>query len=143
MQTSVLQTRSRPVTPFRFESPRIRPTSARSFGKISAVSPEMHAVFDHLTRIATTDLTVTFIGETGTGKDVLAHALHDASARAGGPFVVFDCGAVPPNLAESELFGHERGAFTDAVAKHTGAFERARGGSLFLDEIGELPLDLQ
>src|SRR5262249_1806056 len=83
------------------------------------------------------------IGETGTGKDVTAHAVHEASARANAPFVVFDCGAVPPNLVESELFGHERGAFTGAHSEHQGAFERAEGGTLFLDEIGELPLDLQ
>src|SRR4029078_1953027 len=87
--------------------------------------------------------TVTLIGETGTGKDVLAHAIHDTSLRPDGPFIVFDCGAVPANLVESELFGHERGAFTGAHAEHPGAFERARGGTLFLDEIGELPLDLQ
>jgi transcriptional regulator with PAS, ATPase and Fis domain len=86
---------------------------------------------------------VTLVGETGTGKDVLAHALHDNSARAGSPFVVFDCGAVAANLAESELFGHERGAFTGAHASYAGAFERAEGGTLFLDEVGELPLDLQ
>jgi DNA-binding NtrC family response regulator len=83
------------------------------------------------------------MGETGTGKDVLAHAIHDASARAKQPFVIFDCGAVPPNLIESELFGHERGAFTGASSEHAGAFERAQGGTLFLDEIGELPLELQ
>jgi transcriptional regulator with PAS, ATPase and Fis domain len=94
-------------------------------------------------RYAPTDVSVTLIGETGTGKDVLARAIHAQSARMNRPLVVFDCGAVAPNLAESELLGHERGAFTGAVATHTGAFERADGGTLFLDEIGELPLDLQ
>lgn len=94
-------------------------------------------------RLAVTNITVTLIGETGTGKDVLAHAIHNASPRAAAPFVVFDCGAVPANLIESELFGHERGAFTGAHAEHAGAFERASGGTLFLDEIGELPVDLQ
>jgi DNA-binding NtrC family response regulator len=88
-------------------------------------------------------VTLTITGETGTGKDVLAHAVHEAGPRAGNPFVVFDCGAVPANLVESELFGHEKGAFTGAHAEHAGAFERAKGGTLFLDEIGELPLDLQ
>jgi two-component system response regulator FlrC len=103
----------------------------------------MHEVFDVLGRFAPTDVTVTLIGETGTGKDVLAHALHAQSSRASGPFVVFDCGSVAANLAESELLGHERGSFTGAINAHLGAFERAHGGTLFLDEIGELPLDLQ
>jgi transcriptional regulator with PAS, ATPase and Fis domain len=94
-------------------------------------------------RYAPADVSVLLFGETGTGKDVLAHEIHLQSARAQASFVVFDCGAVAPNLAESELLGHERGAFTGAVAPHAGAFERARGGTLFLDEIGELPLDLQ
>jgi DNA-binding NtrC family response regulator len=112
-------------------------------GSLTALSPLMYEVFALVERFAPTGITVLLSGETGTGKDVLAHALHRASAAAAGPFVVFDCGAVPPNLVESELFGHERGAFTGALAEHTGAFERARGGTLFLDEIGELPLDLQ
>jgi DNA-binding NtrC family response regulator len=100
-------------------------------------------VFDALDRIAGTDVTVTLLGDTGAGKEVLARTLHQRSRRAEGPFVVFDCGAVAPNLAESELLGHERGAFTGAVSAHAGAFERADGGTLFLDEIGELPLELQ
>jgi DNA-binding NtrC family response regulator len=103
----------------------------------------MHEVFDVLERIGSTEVSVVLIGETGSGKDVLARAIHQHSARADGPFVIFDCGAVAPNLAESELFGHERGAFTGAVRAHAGAFERADRGTLFLDEIGELPLDLQ
>jgi DNA-binding NtrC family response regulator len=115
----------------------------RTFGALSAHSAAMGAVFDLVERFATTDVTVLFAGETGAGKDVLAHALHAHSARASGPFVLFDCGAVAANLTESELFGHERGAFTGALTLHEGAFERAHGGTLFLDEIGELPLDLQ
>jgi DNA-binding NtrC family response regulator len=103
----------------------------------------MHEVFDLVERFARTDVTVTFVGETGAGKDVLSHVLHEQSARARAPFVVFDCGSVAANLAESELLGHERGAFTGAVSAHEGAFERAHGGTLFLDEVGELPLDLQ
>jgi transcriptional regulator with PAS, ATPase and Fis domain len=103
----------------------------------------MQEVFDVLCRFAPTEMTVTLLGETGTGKDVLANAIHEESARAMGPFAVFDCGAVAATLAESELLGHERGSFTGAVAAHTGAFERAHGGTLFLDEIGELALDLQ
>src|SRR5260221_235394 len=116
---------------------------AQRFGRVAATSPLMTEVFLVLRRLARTDVTLTLIGETGTGKDVAAHAVHEASARAGAPFVVFDCGAVAPNLVESELFGHERGAFTGAHVEREGAFERARGGTLFLDEIGELPLDLQ
>ena len=115
----------------------------RRFGQVSAVSPPMIEVLELLGGLSRTAVTVTLIGETGTGKDVLARAIHDESTRATGPFVVFDCGAIAPNLAESELFGHERGAFTGAHSKHPGVFERARGGTLFLDEIGELPLDLQ
>lgn len=105
--------------------------------------PIMQHVLATLSRLASTELTILLIGETGSGKDVLAEAVHEHSARANGPFTVFDCGSVAPNLAESELFGYERGAFTGAVATHLGAFERAHGGTLFLDEIGELPLALQ
>jgi DNA-binding NtrC family response regulator len=117
--------------------------TVRRFGKVVARSPGMHKVLDVLERVARTDVTVTLLGETGSGKDVLARALHEHSPRASGPFVVFDCGSVAANLAESELLGHERGAFTGAVSAHAGAFERAQGGTLFLDEVAELPLDLQ
>jgi DNA-binding NtrC family response regulator len=103
----------------------------------------MQQVLGTLMRLAQTELTITIIGETGTGKDVIAQGIHEHSARRSKPFVVFDCGAVAANLAESELFGHERGAFTGALATYAGAFERAHGGTLFLDEIGELPMDLQ
>ena len=113
------------------------------FGEAVGVSPAMRRVFALLSRIAPTDLTITILGETGTGKDVLARAVHRASPRAEAPFVVFDCGAVAPTLIESQLFGHERGAFTGAHEDRQGAFERAQGGTLFLDEIGELSLDLQ
>jgi transcriptional regulator with PAS, ATPase and Fis domain len=100
-------------------------------------------VFGVLERIAATDLTVLIGGETGSGKDVIARAIHKSSPRAKGPFVVFDCAAVAPNLIESELFGHVKGAFTGADANREGAFERAHNGTLFLDEIGELSIDLQ
>jgi len=106
-------------------------------------SRAMRQVFELLQPLARADVSVTLIGETGTGKDVLARIIHQQSPRVDSPFVVFDCGAVAANLAESELLGHERGAFTGALAVHEGAFERADGGTLFLDEIGELPLDLQ
>jgi DNA-binding NtrC family response regulator len=121
----------------------IPPSGASAFGEVVGRSSRMRQIFGVLERIAPTDLTVTLIGQTGTGKDVFARSIHKASPRARGPFVVFDCGAVAPNLIESELFGHERGAFTGAVAERAGAFERAHGGTLLLDEIGELALDLQ
>jgi transcriptional regulator with PAS, ATPase and Fis domain len=117
--------------------------AARQFGGIAARSAAMHDLLDTLERFARTDVTITLVGETGAGKDVVAHALHAESARRDGPLVVFDCGSVAANLAESELLGHERGAFTGAVTTHAGAFERAHGGTLFLDEIAELPLALQ
>jgi transcriptional regulator with PAS, ATPase and Fis domain len=121
---------------------RLQATSTR-FGDVLGASPRMRELFADLDRIAATDLTLLIEGETGTGKDAIAEAVHRASARAEGPFVVFDCGAVAPNLAESELFGHERGAFTGAVGSRAGVFEEAHRGTLFLDEIGELPKDLQ
>jgi transcriptional regulator with PAS, ATPase and Fis domain len=114
-----------------------------SFGDVVGRSLRMREVFGVLERIAATDLTVLIGGETGSGKDVIARAIHKASPRAKGPFVVFDCAAVAPNLIESELFGHVKGAFTGADANREGAFERAHNGTLFLDEIGELSLDLQ
>ena len=116
---------------------------ARTFGKVSSVVPAMHEVFDLLERLSPGDVTISLTGETGSGKDVLAHMVHQVSPRRDAPFVVFDCGAVAANLAESELLGHERGSFTGALGTHPGAFERAQGGTLFLDEVGELPLDLQ
>jgi DNA-binding NtrC family response regulator len=125
----------------------VRPGASAStvgrFGRLSTRSTAMGDVFDTLERFARTDVTITLTGNTGVGKDVLAHTLHEESVRSDGPLVVFDCGSVAANLAESELLGHERGAFTGAVSAHAGAFERADGGTLFLDEIAELPLDLQ
>ncbi len=103
----------------------------------------MTRMFQLLEPLARSEITLTLMGETGTGKDVLARHVHQRSPRAEKPFVVFDCGAIAANLAESELFGHERGAFTGAHSAHAGAFERAHTGTLFLDEIGELPLELQ
>ena len=113
------------------------------FGELLGQSPCMRALFADLARIAATDLSLLLEGETGTGKDVAAESVHHASLRSEQPYVVFDCGAVAPSLAESELFGHERGAFTGAVTSRPGIFEQAHGGTLFLDEIGELPKDVQ
>jgi transcriptional regulator with GAF, ATPase, and Fis domain len=113
------------------------------FGDVLGGSPRMRELFADLERIAPTDLALLVEGETGTGKDLVAESVHRASPRAEQPFVVFDCGAVSPTLAESELFGHERGAFTGAVNARPGVFEQAHGGTVFLDELGELPKDLQ
>jgi DNA-binding NtrC family response regulator len=113
------------------------------FGALVGASGPMREVFSQLERVAATDATVLIEGETGTGKEGAAQAIHDASPRAAGPFVVVDCGAIPANLLEAELFGHEAGAFTGAADRRIGAFEDASGGTVFLDEIGELPLELQ
>ena len=121
----------------------VLPSDKTWFGAAIGKSLAMRSIFGVLERIAQTDATVLFEGETGTGKDVLARAIWTESARAQGPFVVVDCGAVTYALLESELFGHERGAFTGAIAARQGAFELADGGTVFLDEIGELPLDVQ
>ncbi len=129
----------RPST-FRVE---VLPSERTEFGKVLGESLAMRTIFGVLERIARTDATVLLEGETGTGKDLLARAVWQASPRAGKPFIVVDCGAVTYSLLESELFGHERGAFTGAVATRQGAFELAEGGTVFLDEIGELPLDVQ
>ena len=106
-------------------------------------SAPMRELFSMLERVAPKDITILLEGESGTGKEKLAEAIHLRSPRAQKPLVVFDCAAVPPSLMESELFGHERGAFTGADSRRVGRFEEARGGTLFLDELGELPLDLQ
>jgi len=112
-------------------------------GELVGASVEMRAVYAVLERAARSDATVLVLGETGTGKDVAARSLHAISPRAKGPFVPIDCGAIPENLIESELFGHVKGAFTGAIANRVGAFEEAAGGTLFLDEIGEMPLSMQ
>src|SRR5258706_9005519 len=119
-------------------------SSERSaFGGLIGESAIMREVFSQLERVAASEATVLIEGETGTGKEGAAEAIHDASARVDQPFVVVDCSAIPANLLESELFGHEAGAFTGAVDRRIGAFEEASGGTLFLDEIGELPGELQ
>lgn len=106
-------------------------------------APVMRELFEQLRLVATSDVTVLIRGETGTGKELAARALHAESPRAHGPFVALNCGAIPEGLLESELFGHEKGAFTGAVARKVGRFERAAGGTLFLDEIGDLPRPMQ
>ncbi|HEY8041902.1 MAG TPA: sigma 54-interacting transcriptional regulator [Polyangiaceae bacterium] len=129
----------------------IEPTAERrvdvgwsdSFGPLVGRSPRMRRVFGVLERIAPTPLSVLLLGETGTGKEVVAKAIHEASPRRKEPFVVVDCGSIPPTLAESILFGHEKGSFTGASERRKGALAEADRGTLFLDELGELPLDLQ
>jgi DNA-binding NtrC family response regulator len=118
-------------------------TTATRFGRLIGSSHAMRRLYPVCERLARSDVPVVIEGETGTGKEVLAEAIHEASSRQRGPFVVFDCTAVPPTLVESELFGHERGAFTGAVGARRGVFEQAHGGTLLIDEIGDLELTLQ
>ncbi len=113
------------------------------FGALVGRSVGMRELFALARRAASSSLSVVILGETGTGKDLLARAIHDHSPRAAGPYQVFDCGAVAPTLIEAALFGHVRGAFTGADSERAGVFEHASGGTLFLDELGELPLHLQ
>ncbi len=115
----------------------------KRFGEIIGACPSMIEVFRKLQKVACTDINVLITGETGTGKELIARELHRRSNRAAGPFTVVNCGAIPENLIESEMFGHVRGAFTGAVASRPGKFQQADGGTLFLDEIGELTPQLQ
>ncbi|MBL8814355.1 MAG: sigma-54-dependent Fis family transcriptional regulator [Planctomycetaceae bacterium] len=114
-----------------------------SFGEIVGESPAMLKLYGQLTQIAPTDSSVLITGESGTGKELVARSIHRRSRRASGPFVAVNCSAIPEALLESELFGHRKGAFTDARQERTGLFVNAHGGTLFLDEIGELPLSMQ
>ncbi len=123
--------------------PTMVPSEATAFGPLIGRSRAMRSVFALLERTASTKATVLIVGETGTGKEWVAKAIHAASDRKDRPLIVIDCSAIPHNLIESELFGHVRGAFTDAHGDRAGAFEAANGGTLFLDELGELPIDLQ
>jgi formate hydrogenlyase transcriptional activator len=115
----------------------------RQFDHIVGNSPALESTLAEVQRVAPTDSTVLVLGETGTGKELIAHAIHNLSPRCGCPFIKLNCAAIPFDLLESELFGHEKGAFTGAVAQKLGRFEMADTGTLFLDEIGDLPLALQ
>jgi two-component system, NtrC family, response regulator GlrR len=125
------------------EAIKLQPFGKNWFGKVYGGSPAMTELFALLSQVAPTESTVLLQGETGTGKELIAEAVHGASMRADGPFVVVDCGALPRELMAAELFGHTRGAFTGATSAKRGLVDEANGGTLFLDEIGELPLDLQ
>ena len=113
------------------------------FGAIIGRHPRMQDVYKTIGRVAGSDVTVLLRGESGTGKELVASAIHNYSRRAGGPFVAVSCAAIPATLLESEMFGHERGAFTDAKERRLGKLELAHGGTLYLDEIGDMPLELQ
>jgi transcriptional regulator with GAF, ATPase, and Fis domain len=116
---------------------------ARSFERIIGRSPALEVVLEQVERVAPTDSTVLIQGETGTGKELIAHAIHNLSSRSGRAFVRVNCAAIPLDLLESELFGHEKGAFTGAIAQRVGRFELADKGTLFLDEVGDIPAALQ
>src|SRR5580658_6391349 len=103
----------------------------------------MRRVMAQVERVAASESRVCILGETGTGKELVARTLHERSPRSSGPFITLNCAAVPAELIESELFGHEKGAFTGAAARHTGKFEQAQRGTIFLDEIGDMPLSMQ
>jgi PAS domain S-box-containing protein len=118
-------------------------SALRHFDRIIGRSPAMRAVIEDVVRVAKTDATVLILGETGTGKELVAHAIHAESARRERPLVTVNCAAVPATLIESEFFGHEKGAFTGATQRREGRFALADGGTIFLDEVGELPLELQ
>jgi transcriptional regulator with GAF, ATPase, and Fis domain len=124
-------------------SSRDRDSCPRDFNEIVGCSPELERVLEQVRYVAPTDSTVLIEGETGTGKELIAHAIHNASSRRGRPFVKLNCAAIPLDLLESELFGHERGAFTGAIAQKIGRFELADKGTLFLDEVGDIPPALQ
>jgi formate hydrogenlyase transcriptional activator len=115
----------------------------RRFEQVIGSSPALESVLEQVERVAPTDSTVLIQGETGTGKELIAHAIHNLSSRCGRPFVRLNCAAIPLDLLESELFGHEKGAFTGAIAQKIGRFELADKGTLFLDEVGDIPPALQ
>lgn len=134
--------RSRPISAFKRE-PRCDPDHPQEANGIVGSSPTLQHSLQQARIVAPTDSTVVLYGETGTGKELFASLIHDMSRRAGGPFIRLNCAAIPEGLLESELFGHEKGAFTGAVAQRVGRFEAANHGTLFLDEIGDTPLNLQ
>ncbi len=143
-QTSLILRNAILVNELRIDNQQLRKQlEDTQFGEIIGAGSSMRDVFKKTEKIAVTDISVLVTGETGTGKELIAKEIHKRSPRAKGPFVTINCGAIPENLLESELFGHVRGAFTGAVTTRQGRFQAAHGGTLFLDEIGEMPLHLQ
>lgn len=134
-------------TQIRFASQKeqvaIEVTDRTRYGNIVGQSAALREIFSIMDRVAPSDLSVVIEGETGTGKELIAQAIHEQSARKSKPFVVFDCSAFPATLLESELFGHEKGAFSGAMNRHRGVFERADGGTIFFDELGEMDIEFQ
>src|SRR6185436_12450360 len=120
-----------------------RVAEAEGLGELVGTSKAMRDVFKMIREIASTDVAVLITGESGTGKEVAANTIHSMSRRAAAPFVAINCAAIPAELMESEIFGHEKGAFTGAIGQRQGCFEMSHGGTLFLDEIAEMPMALQ
>ncbi|MBX6319277.1 sigma-54-dependent Fis family transcriptional regulator [Pigmentiphaga sp.] len=119
------------------------PDARDHYGLLYGASPAMRELYQQIEKVAPTSLTVLIIGESGTGKELVARTLHEKSPRSSGPFIPVNCGAIPSTLIEGELFGHEKGSFTGAIQQHAGYFERAAGGTIFLDEITEMAPDMQ
>jgi len=131
------------AAPFISKSAGASSGASAAIGEIVGISPEIHRLSALISKVAAVDVRVLITGESGTGKELTAKAIHDRSLQKHGSFVVINCGAIPENLLESELFGYERGAFTGATRQKKGKIEYAHGGTLFLDEVAELPLSLQ
>jgi DNA-binding NtrC family response regulator len=119
------------------------PLPPAALGSLLGASPAMQEVFRLIERVGPTEASVLLTGESGSGKELAAQSIHECSPRRGGPFIAINCGAIPAGLIEAELFGYEKGSFTGAVRAHAGVFERAQGGTLLLDEVTEMPLDMQ
>jgi len=132
---------SEPLAPLAALGPAAAPRAA--VGSLLGASPAMQEVFRLIERVGPTEASVLLTGESGSGKELAAQSIHECSPRRGGPFIAINCGAIPAGLIEAELFGYERGSFTGAVRAHAGVFERAQGGTLLLDEVTEMPLDMQ